>query len=85
MRLLRLVIVLAIGFALVPSGAQAQQIGSVPRVEPSTSAPTGEVLEWSTPQEQEYWYRLPDDLDGRRKPCLVLMLHGTGLDHGWSF
>ena len=68
---------------LLASVARGQKIGEVPRVEPSGKAEVGTVLEWSTPQGQEYWYRLPKK--SRGKPALVLMLHGTGLNHGWSF
>lgn len=80
-----LALVLALFSAWFTALAGAQEIGSVPRVEPSAAAPRGEVLEWTTPQGQEYWYRLPKEARGKRKPCLVLMLHGTGLNHGWSF
>jgi predicted esterase len=79
------VLTLATSLALCPPAAALQKHGEVPRVEPSAAAPRGEVLEWTTPQGQEYWYRLPEQAPSRRKPCLVLMLHGTGLDHGWSF
>ncbi|MEZ5979194.1 MAG: alpha/beta hydrolase [Planctomycetota bacterium] len=81
--LLSTAVLAALGSTILAATAHAQEIGSVPRVEPSTSAPRNEVLEWTTPEGQEYWYRLPKE--SRRKPCLVLMLHGTGLNHGWSF
>lgn len=45
----------------------------------------GEVLEWTSAQGQEYWYRVPKKQRGKPKPVLVFMLHGTGLNHGWSF
>lgn len=63
----------------------AQKLGEVPRFEPSKDAEAGKVLEWTTPEGQEYWYRLPKKARGGRKPALILMLHGTGLNHGWSF
>lgn len=54
-------------------------------VEPSAKAPRGKLLEWKSAQGRTYWYRLPKDLDAKDPPALVLMLHGTGLNHGWSF
>lgn len=63
----------------------AQELGSVPRVAPSASAPRGETLEWTSPAGRPYWYRLPKKIDAKRPPCLILMLHGTGFNHGWSF
>ena len=73
--------------AMVLSAAPGltQKLGEVPRVKPSAQAPKGEVLEWTSAEGQEYWYRLPKKARGRRKPCLIFMLHGTGLNHGWSF
>lgn len=72
---------LAIGSADV----LAQKLGEVPRVQPSTKAPRGEVLEWSSREGKPYWYRLPESLSERRAPNLVIMLHGTGVPHGWAF
>lgn len=54
-------------------------------VEPSVKAPRAKLLEWKSAQGRTYWYRLPKDLDAKDPPALVLMLHGTGLNHGWSF
>ncbi len=76
-------LVLALLLLLAPRGL-AQAIGEVPRVEPGPDAAVEEVLEWTSEQGQEYWYRLPKT-SGRAEPNLVVMLHGTGLNHGWSF
>ncbi len=54
-------------------------------VEPSAKAPRGKALEWKSAQGRPYWYRLPKNLDSKHPPDLVVMLHGTGLDHRWSF
>jgi poly(3-hydroxybutyrate) depolymerase len=73
--------------ALVVSAAVAygQKIGEVERVAPTPKAPRGETLEWSSSAGQPYWYRLPKDISQSRPPRLIFMLHGTGLNHGWSF
>jgi len=63
----------------------AQKIGEVARVRPSKKAPRGETLEWTSKAERPFWYRLPTKIDARKPPDLILMLHGTGLNHGWSF
>ncbi len=70
-------------FALVGKAALAQKPPAV--VEPSAKAPRGEVLEWKSAQGRTYWYRLPKEMDGKQPANLLLMLHGTGLDHRWSF
>lgn len=54
-------------------------------VEPGPGAPRGVLLEWKTPEGRPYWYRLPKKPSQSHPPNLVLMLHGTGLDHRWSF
>lgn len=54
-------------------------------IEPSKTAPRGKLLEWKSAQGKTYWYRLPKELDAKNPPDLLLMLHGTGLNHGWSF
>ncbi|MCU0865447.1 MAG: alpha/beta fold hydrolase [Planctomycetes bacterium] len=54
-------------------------------VEPELKAPRGKVLEWKSAQGKTYWYRLPKEIEPKVPPDLVLMLHGTGLDHRWSF
>ncbi|MFY9343517.1 MAG: alpha/beta fold hydrolase [Planctomycetota bacterium] len=53
--------------------------------EPSTKVPRGKLLEWKSAQGKPYWYRLPKEIDAKNPPDLLLMLHGTGLNHGWSF
>jgi predicted esterase len=79
-------VALALGFLTTrPLRTDAQELGSVPRVAPSASAPRGETLEWASPAGRPYWYRVPKKIDAKRPPRLILMLHGTGLDHGWSF
>jgi len=54
-------------------------------VEPSTKVPRGKLLEWKSAQGRPYWYRVPKDIDAKNPPDLLLMLHGTGMNHGWSF
>jgi len=70
---------------LSPGKLGAQKIGEVERVSPSLDAPRGRVLEWTSAEGQEFWYRLPHKIDRNNAPNLVFMLHGTGLNHGWSF
>lgn len=70
--------------ALFPSLAAAQD-KATPVVEPTPKAPRDTALEWKSAQGKPYWYRLPKQLDAKNPPDLVLMLHGTGLDHRWSF
>ncbi|MFK7742002.1 MAG: alpha/beta hydrolase [Planctomycetota bacterium] len=69
--------------ALFAGQAAAQKLGSVPKVAPTAAAAAGEVLEWTSDAGRPYWYRLPKKRNG--KPALVIMLHGTGGNHGWSF
>ena len=66
--------------AAVPAQKAAEAI-----VEPSMKVPRGKLLEWKSAQGRTYWYRLPKAIDGKSPPDLVLMLHGTGLNHCWSF
>jgi len=65
--------------------ASAQKLGEVPRAAPSPSASKNKVLEWTSREGRAYWYRLPAKISRKKPPCLILMLHGTGLNHGWSF
>lgn len=76
-----------LGFLAVASFslmALAQQAADAV-VEPSLKAPRERLLEWRSAQGRPYWYRLPKAIDASRPPDLVLMLHGTGTNHGWSF
>ena len=65
--------------------APAAGAQDVDLVEPSANAPRGKVLEWKSAQARPYWYRLPKAIAAKDPPDLLLMLHGTGLDHRWSF
>jgi predicted esterase len=76
---------IAIVAALVAAGLRAQNAEKVAVVEPSAKAPRAERLEWKSAQGRPYWYRLPKEIDVKSPPDLLLMLHGTGLDHRWSF
>lgn len=58
---------------------------TVPKFEPGPAAPLGKVSEGTSAEDRPYWYRLPARIDPNNPPNLVLMLHGTGLDHRWSF
>lgn len=80
---MRFVILVAV--ALLSLSTFAQKEEEIPRVEPSSKGEVGVLLEWTTPEGQEYWYRLPKESQRGRKPALVIMLHGTGTNHGWSF
>lgn len=71
--------------AVLFSSGLASSQKDVAVVEPSAKAPRYEVLEWKTPEGRPYWYRLPKKIDEKRPPDLLVMLHGTGLDHRWSF
>jgi pimeloyl-ACP methyl ester carboxylesterase len=75
---------IALTFCCALASARAQKEAEAV-VEPSTKAPRQKLLEWKSAQGRTYWYRLPEKLDAKNPPCLVFMLHGTGLNHGWSF
>src|SRR5690606_25984148 len=79
-RLLSLAVLLACASPLA-----AQKLGEVPIVPPTSSAEKGKTLEWVSAEGRPYWYRLPEKIDARKPPNLVIMLHGTGLNWGWSF
>ncbi len=74
-----------LGILLACASSPAQKYGEVDRVPPSLKAPLGQTLEWTTEQQKSYWYRLPQKIDPRKPPNLVIMLHGTGLTWGWAF
>ncbi|MBT6969192.1 MAG: hypothetical protein HOA02_10445, partial [Planctomycetes bacterium] len=65
--------------------ASAQKYGEVDKVAPSPNAPQGQTLEWTSAEGKSYWYRLPHQINPKKPPNLVLMLHGTGLTWGWAF
>ncbi len=77
-----LLVCATLGVALAPATAQKNADAVV---EPSTKVPRGKLLEWKSAQGRTYWYRLPKTIDARNPPDLLLMLHGTGSSHGWSF
>lgn len=70
-------------FLLFSSFAFGQE--KVDRAEPNDAAPLGKSLEWTSTQGRPYWYRLPKKIDPKSPPNLIVMLHGTGMDHRWSF
>ena len=72
-------------FLFVAGAAAAGAEEPPPRVEPSTAAPLGQVLEWTSAEGKPYWYRLPKKSRPPAAADLVLMLHGTGLKWGWAF
>jgi predicted esterase len=69
-------------FALVRTASAQDEPKSL---EPSTSAPAGECLQWKSPQGKPYWYRLPKKLSAAKPATLIFMLHGTGMNQGWPF
>lgn len=76
---------IAVAVLLVSVACPAQKIGEVPKVKPSKKSPRGETLEWTSTAERPYWYRLPKKIDAKKPPNLIVMLHGTGMNHGWAF
>jgi predicted esterase len=52
---------------------------------PGKKAPRGQLLEWKSDAGQPYWYHVPKKFSKDRPPALILMLHGTGGNQGWSF
>lgn len=82
-RLVSILILLAASFGVAtPSSAQeaAEQV-----VAPSMDVDRGTLLEWKTPEGKAYWYVVPKKIKKSEPPALILFLHGTGLDHRWSF
>lgn len=62
--------------------AAAQEL----KPEAAAPAPTlaaGKTYEATSPGKRPYLYRVPEK--GPRAPCLILMLHGTGMKYGWPF
>ncbi|HIC24124.1 MAG TPA: hypothetical protein EYO84_11890 [Planctomycetes bacterium] len=74
-----------LGILLFGGSASAQKYGEVDKVAPSMAAPQGQTLEWTSTEGKSYWYRLPHQINPKKPPNLVLMLHGTGLTWGWAF
>ena len=74
----------ALLFVVTASASPAQEKADAV-VEPSLKSPRGKLLEWKSAQAKTYWYRLPKDIEPKNPPDLLIMLHGTGLNHGWSF
>jgi predicted esterase len=70
---------------VLPTGLVGQKIGEVERRAPSLAAAREVTLEWTSDAERPYWYRLPKDIDSKRPPALIFLLHGTGMNHGWGF
>ncbi|MFT7616854.1 MAG: putative esterase [Planctomycetota bacterium] len=62
----------------------AQKASTVPKEEPSSKAPKGEVLEGTSSAGKAYWYRLPKSIP-KGGVNLVFMFHGTGLTYPWAF
>lgn len=54
-------------------------------VAPNMDVDRGTLLEWKTPEGKAYWYVVPKKIKKSEPPALILFLHGTGLDHRWSF
>jgi pimeloyl-ACP methyl ester carboxylesterase len=70
------------GIVLVlAAGAAAQELKPVPAA-PAATLASG-TYEATSPGKRPYLYRVPDK--GPRPPCLILMLHGTGMKYGWPF
>lgn len=67
------------------SGVAFGQKEADQKIEPGPKVPGGKVLEWTSPQGQPYWYRVPKKVSKRKPPNLLLMLHGTGMRWGWAF
>ncbi|MCB9831527.1 MAG: alpha/beta fold hydrolase [Planctomycetes bacterium] len=68
---------------LFATAADAQKLGEVEKRRPEARAPRAQVLEWRSKADRPYWYRLPEK--GKESGSLLLMLHGTGVPHGWAF
>lgn len=74
-----------IGLALALCATAASAQDDPPQAEPSPKAPAGDVLAWTSPQGQPFWYRLPKKMSERDPVALVFMLHGTGMPWKWAF
>lgn len=62
--------------------AAAQDLKPEPAA-PAATLAAGKTYEATSPGKRPYLYRVPDK--GPRAPCLILMLHGTGMKYGWPF
>lgn len=67
------------------SGTLLAQEAAERVVAPSMDVDRGTLLEWKTPEGKAYWYVVPKKIKKSDPPTLILFLHGTGLDHRWSF
>jgi dienelactone hydrolase len=73
-----------VGWSVNPAAVLGQKDADT-IVEPSMKVPRGKQLEWRSAQGRPYWYRLPKVIDTKTPPDLVVMLHGSGGRHFWSF
>ncbi len=73
------------GILLVALAVASPAQEPIKTIAPGKGAPRGEVLEWTSTAGRPYRYRLPETIRAKSPPALILMLHGTGLDHRWSF
>ncbi len=71
-------------FFVLTSGGIAQEAADAVTA-PGKKAPRGQLLEWKSEAGQPYWYHVPEVFSKDRPPALILMLHGTGGNQGWSF
>ena len=55
-----------------------------PTVAPADAKP-GVVYQWKAADGLPYEYRVPKGYDPEVGASLVLVLHGNGLDHRWTF
>ena len=75
----------ALSLAVLCLPLVAQKIGEVPEAPPGPKAPRATTVEGVSAEGKPFWYRLPEKIDEKRPPALVIMLHGTGGNRGWAF
>lgn len=78
-----LALLVCLFFFLAPWGHAQEAADEI--VAPGKEAPRGQLLEWNSEAGQPYWYHVPKKFSKDRPPALILMLHGTGGNQGWSF